>query len=78
MKTPLRQFLLECLLYAVLVTAYYLLVLHLLADPLQRLFDHDRRIYAGLGLGLIVGQGLLLEALTRRLLGWIKPPAEEG
>jgi hypothetical protein len=77
-KTSLKQFGLECLVYSVLVGGYYLLVLHLLGGWLKGLFAQDRRLYAGVALGLIIGQGFLLEALTRLLLGWIKPRTEEG
>ena len=67
-KNWLTSYLLELRVYAVLVVAYYFLVLHLLGDWLHRLFVHDRRTYAAVALGLIVGQGLLLDALTRVLL----------
>ena len=77
LKKSLASFALEFLVYAVLVTIYYLAVLHLLGHQLKDLFDHDRRLYAGTSLGLIVGQGLLLEVLTRALLAWIKPQGED-
>jgi hypothetical protein len=77
LKNSLKQFLAEFVVYAVLVTVYYLLVLHFLGNGLKRLYDHDRKLYAGLALALIIGQGLLLEVFTRLLLGWIKPRTEE-
>lgn len=73
----LKPFLLELCVYAVLIVAYYFLVLHFLGDGLQRLYQQERRVYAALALGLIVGQGLLLELLTRTLLGWIAPRTED-
>jgi len=69
----LRLFVLELLLYAALVAGYYLLVLHFLGTGLKELYDHHRRLYAGLALGLIVGQGFVLEVFTRVLLSWIEP-----
>jgi hypothetical protein len=75
-KSSLISFCIELLIYAVLVVAYYFLVLHLLGDWLQRLFDHDRRLYAVTALGLIICQGLMLEVLTRLMLAFIKPRTE--
>jgi hypothetical protein len=72
-KTSLPQLALELVVYAVLVTAYYLCVLHFLGHGLQNLYQHHRQTYAALALGLIVTQGLLLEVLTRFLLSWIGP-----
>lgn len=68
---------LEALVYAALVAVYYLLVLQLLGNALEHLYQYDRRVYAALALGLIVAQGLLLEVLTRLLLSWIAPRTEE-
>lgn len=73
----LKSFLLELLVYAVLVTGYYFLVLHFLGNSLKQLYDHNRGFYAGLALVLIIGQGLLLEVLTRQLLAWIRPDTED-
>jgi hypothetical protein len=76
LRTSLKHFLLELVVYTVLVTGYYLLVLHFLGNGLKVLFQQDRRVYAALALGLIIGQGFLLEALTRFLLAWIQPRTE--
>ena len=73
----LKSFMLELLVYTVLVTAYYFLVLHFLGDTLKRLFVEDRRFYAVLALGLIIAQGLILEVLTRQLITWVKPRTED-
>jgi len=67
------MFVLELFLYAALIAGYYFLVLHFLGPTLKDLYDHQRRLYAGLALGLIIGQGFLLEILTRGLLSWISP-----
>ncbi len=76
LENSLRSFLVEFIVYAALVTGYYLLVLHLLGDWLHRLFLKERDLYAVLALGLIIGQGLLLEFFTRALLAWLKPRTE--
>ena len=73
----LKPFLLELVVYAVLVTAYYALVLHFLGNSLQHVYQHDRRLYAALALGLIVGQGFLLEVITRLLLAFMMPRMED-
>jgi len=72
-----KSFVLELLVYAVLVTGYYFLVLNFLGNSLKQLYEHERRFYAVLALGLIIGQGLLLEILTRLLLAWVKPRTED-
>jgi hypothetical protein len=74
----LKPFVLELIVYAILVTLYCTLVLHFLGNHLLQIYQHDRRIYAVLALGLIVGQGFLLETFTRLLLGWITPRTEDG
>ena len=71
-RTSLWSFLVELVVYGALVAAYYFFVLHFLGDWLRHIFDTDRRLYAGLALGLIIAQGFLLEILTRLLLGWVK------
>ena len=69
-------FLIELSLYAALVAAYYFLVLKFLGGWLYNLYQQDRRNYAGIALGLIMAQGVLLEMLTRALLSWVKPRRE--
>ena len=77
LRASLQRFVLELVLYTGLVTVYYFLVLHLLGHRLEVLFEHQRRLYAALALGLIIAQGLLLEVLTRFLLSWMAPQREE-
>jgi len=76
-KSSLISFCVELLIYAALVIAYYFLVLHLLGDWLQRLFEHERKLYAAIALGLIICQGLILEVFTRLMLAFIKPRTED-
>jgi hypothetical protein len=71
-ESSLRSFLVEVVVYAALVTGYYLLVLEFLGAWLYRLFTTERQLYAAVALLLIIGQGMVLEMLTRLLLGWLK------
>jgi len=72
-RHTLRSFLIELLVYGVLVVGYFFLVLHLLGNWLLGLFEHHRSVYAILALALIVCQGFMLETLTTALLSLIKP-----
>jgi len=76
-KRTLKSFIVELLVYGVLVVGYFFLVLHFLGDWLMDFFTRDRRLYAVLALALIVCQGLVLEALTTALLSLIKPRVKE-
>lgn len=67
----LGSFLLELLIYGIMVVAYFFLVLHFLGDWLGTLYDRHRNGYAAVALLFIVVQGVLLEAVTRLLLGWV-------
>jgi len=55
--------------YGLLVAAYTAFVAPWLEEPLAQLFNNDNLIvYAFVGLGLIVVQGMLLDAITSFLL----------
>ena len=69
---PVAPFLVEVGVYGLLVTAYFFLVLHFLGGALRYLFQTNRTTYAVVALTLIVGQGVLLEALTRALIGFFR------
>jgi hypothetical protein len=73
----LKSFLIELVAYAVLVTIYFLAVLHLLGGFLLHLFQQDKTVYAFTALMLIIGQGFVLEILTRELLRLIRGKAEK-
>jgi len=75
-KNAVISFLIEVAIYAVLIVAYFFLVLHFLGDWLAQIYQRDRHIYAAAALLLIVGQGLLLEILTTALLQWIRSKRE--
>ncbi|HFD39827.1 MAG TPA: hypothetical protein ENJ31_08310 [Anaerolineae bacterium] len=64
----LRNFGIEVLIYAVLVVAYFFLVLEFLGAPLQKLFEQSLILYAFISLALIVVQGVVLEAVTSFLI----------
>ena len=73
MKRPnirilVRNFIIEILVYGVLLVGYFYLVLQYLGDFLTNLFDNQLPIYSFLGLGLIVAQAVLLEMVTSYLI----------
>lgn len=68
----LRAFLIELVVYTVLVVAYFLLVLHFLGGWFKGLFDHERGTYAAVGLAIVVTQAALLEMLTSGLLHFFR------
>jgi hypothetical protein len=67
-KDAFKAFSIELPIYAILVVAYVLLVLHFLGGWLFELFSANRKIYAGVALFLIIGQGFILELVSRGLL----------
>ncbi len=71
-KRRLKAFVIELLIYSGLVTAYFFLVLHFLAHHLPGLYDRSKGLYAVVSLLLIVGQGVLLEAVTSALMRFIR------
>ena len=73
----IKSFCIELVVYAGLVVAYFFLVLHFLGDWLYHLFREERKTYAGMALILIIGQGIVLEILTRALLGFIRGKREK-
>ena len=64
----LRAFLVELVVYAILVVGYFFLVLHFLGESLYQLEMRHRYTYAGVAILLIVGQAVVLEAVTTLLL----------
>lgn len=67
-KILLRNFLIEMILYALLLVLYFWGVLRFLGEPLNQLFHLNPLIYAGATLVLIVAQGVFLEWVTSFLL----------
>ncbi len=68
-KATVLTFLLEVAIYALLVTGYFLVVIHFLSETLQHLYQANQITYAVVALTLICGQGVLLEIVTRTLVG---------
>jgi hypothetical protein len=60
----LRAFGIELVIYSVLVTAYFFLVLHLLGNWLYQLETRHRILYAFVAILLIAGQAVVLDAVT--------------
>ncbi len=72
----LWAFLIELAIYAVLVVAYFFLVLHFLGEGLDHLAVHHRYAYAGVAILLMIGQAVLLQNVTTLLLWLIRGRAE--
>jgi hypothetical protein len=72
----LRAFLIELVIYAVLVVGYFFLVLHFLGEWLYHLETRHRYTYAGVAILLMIGQAVLLQNVTTFLLRLIRRRAE--
>jgi DMSO/TMAO reductase YedYZ heme-binding membrane subunit len=68
----LRAFLIELVVYSVLVVAYFFLVLHFLGEGLQHLETRHRYTYAGVAIFLMIGQAVVLQNVTTLLLRLIR------
>ncbi|MGE5209147.1 MAG: hypothetical protein ACM3KL_07435 [Alphaproteobacteria bacterium] len=68
----LRIFAVELVIYGILVTVYFFLVLHLLGDWLHRLETQHRVTYAAVALLLIAGQAVVLDAVTTLLFRFLR------
>lgn len=64
----LRALLIEVPIYAVLVVAYFFLVLHFLGDWLGYLYKNHTLLYALVSVAVVIGQAVLLEWTTTMLL----------
>ena len=72
----LRAFAIQLAIYALLVVAYFFLVLHFLGGWLQQLEVHHRNTYGAVAILLIIGQAVLLENVTTFLLWLIRGRSE--
>ena len=63
-----RNFVIELIVYSILVVAYFVVALRMLGEWLARLFHSSLVTYALISLGLIVAQGVLLDVITSFLL----------
>ena len=75
-RRALFSFLIELLVYSILVIGYFFLVLHLLGPWLLNLDKEHIRLYAITSVGLIVVQAVLLEWVTTLLLRFIRGRSE--
>ncbi|HEY1771043.1 MAG TPA: hypothetical protein VGG02_12395 [Chthoniobacterales bacterium] len=66
----------ELAIYAVLVVAYYFLVLHFLAGWLFHLDKSSIRIYGLVSIALIIGQAVALEWVTTFLIRLLRGRSE--
>jgi len=64
----LRNFVIEMLVYAVLLVVYFMVVLRFLGQPLYALSQQQPVVYAGAALFLIVMQAVVLESITSWLI----------
>ena len=64
----LKVFLIELVMYGVLVVVYFLFVLHFLGGSLHWLEMHHRYTYAGVAILLIIGQAVVLEGVTTLIM----------
>ena len=61
-------FIVELIVYGLLVVAYFLLVLQFLGEPLAELFSKDLPRYALVSLGIIIAQAVALDYVVTFLL----------
>lgn len=70
-KQLIRNFLIEMVVYGILLVAYFFLALRFLAEPFAKLFYNNIVVYAFLGLALIVVQAVVLEFITSLLFDFL-------
>ena len=68
----LRAFAIELVIYALLVVAYFFLVLHFLGAWLYQLESQHRYVYASVAILLMIGQAVVLQNVTTLLLRFIR------
>jgi hypothetical protein len=67
-RTLIINFIIELVIYGILVVAYFYLVLRYLRIFLTDLYQNNLIVYAVIGLILIIVQAVVLEAVTAFLL----------
>jgi hypothetical protein len=75
-RKTLWAFGVEIVIYSVLVVIYFLLVLRFVAQSLLGLEQHHIVLYGVVAIALIVGQAVLLEIITTRLLRFLRGRSE--
>ncbi len=76
-KRLLFSFLMEMLIYGLLLLVYFLAVLRLLGEPLNRLFHLNSLAYALAALFIIVIQAVVLETVTSFMLKLLRLETQE-
>lgn len=71
-RTLIINFIIELVIYGILVVAYFYLVLRYLSVFLTDLYYNNLVVYAILGLILIVAQAVVLEAVTSFLINRLR------
>jgi hypothetical protein len=72
LRVLVRNMVIELLIYGVLLVIYFYVVLRFLGGFLTNLFHEQLIVYGVVGLGLIVIQAVILEAVTSFLLGLLR------
>ena len=67
-RRVVRLLIIELVVYALLLVAYFFLVLQFLGKPLTNLFNTNLLLYGFGALALMVAQGFLLDMVTSFLL----------
>ena len=75
-QRTLRAFLIELVIYAAFVTGYFFAVLFYLGNWLVQLETQHIRVYAATALLLIIGQAVVLEAVTTGLMRVLRGRSE--
>lgn len=75
-RSTLLSFLAELVVYGVLVTAYFFLVLHFLGAWLADLDRQNVKLYAFVCIALIIGQAVVLEWVTTFLFRLLRGRSE--
>jgi hypothetical protein len=75
-RKTLFSFLIELVVYGLLVAAYFFLVLHFLGGWLADLDKRSVRLYALVAIGLIIGQSVVLEWVTTFLFRLLRGRSE--
>ena len=60
-----------------LVVVYFLLVMHAMGDFLTQMHRENLRLYAGLSVALLVGQSVVLDGISGRILAWLGHERDE-
>ena len=75
-RKTLFSFLTELVVYSILITFYFFLVLHFLGSWLEGLGKESIKLYALVAISLIIGQAVLLEWVTTFLFRLLRGRSE--